>query len=219
MLICAKIKNNFIPLPKHLEIQQPSFKIVLWHITEPLSFFENKMTNWGDDYAHIKAENRKLQYAASRYATSLLTFDTDASQIKKDEYRRPFLQNPNQHISISHDGNWAASAIGNEKIGVDVFCIQDKVLKIAHKFLSPHEQEILATKINSTQDKTIYYSILWSIKESVFKWMRLQNIEFITEIIITELNENHALINTKKHGVISVNYIIENNICLSWVTK
>ncbi|MEN9523201.1 MAG: hypothetical protein RL065_1578 [Bacteroidota bacterium] len=218
MLICAKIKNNFNPLPKQLEIEQPNFKIVLWHITEPLSFFENKLIHWSDEYHHIKAETRKLQFAASRYALSLLTNTNDASQIQKDEFKRPYLANSSQHISISHDGNWAMVAIGENKIGVDVFCIQDKVLKIAHKFSSIEEQAILSKKIMSETDKTIYYSILWSIKESVFKWMRLQNIEFISEIILHEIHDNYALISTKKYGSIKVNYTINDKICLSWIS-
>lgn len=217
MLICAKIKNNFNPLPKQLEIEQPNFKIVLWHITEPLSFFENELNNWSDEYHNIKAETRKLQFAASRYALSLLTTNNDASQIQKDEFKRPYLANSNQHISISHDGNWAAAAIGENRIGVDVFCIQNKVLKIVHKFSSTEEQAILSNKIISETDKIIYFSILWSIKESVFKWMRLQNIEFITEIILTEIHENYAIISTKKYGSIKVNYEIDDEICLSWI--
>ncbi|MFM2226024.1 MAG: hypothetical protein RJA07_2226 [Bacteroidota bacterium] len=206
-------------MPKHLEIEQSTFKIVLWYITEPLSFFENIMTNWGDDYVKIKAENRKLQYAASRYATSLLTFNNDASQIKKGEFNRPFLQNPNEHISISHDGNWAAVAIGKQQVGVDVFCMQARVLRIADKFINADEKIILEQNIQSEPDKILYYSLLWSIKEAVFKWMQLQNIEFKTDIVLTELKPNRALIQTKIATDVEVNFRIENEFCLCWIAQ
>jgi 4'-phosphopantetheinyl transferase len=204
-------------LPIHYEIQQPNFKLVLWQITEPLTFFESKLQNWEDEYSLIKVEDRKLQYAASRYVASLITNNFTASQIIKNEYRQPFLINSDLKISISHDENWAVVAIGNQQVGVDVFCVTKKVLRIADRFMNATEKGYLSTKIKNEADRIEYYSLLWSIKETVFKWMQLQKVEFRTDIILIELSSQKAIIKTVLQTNIEVQIKIEPNFILTWI--
>jgi phosphopantetheinyl transferase len=204
-------------LPIHYQIQQPNFKLVLWQITEPIIFFESKLQNWSAEYMLIKVENRKLQYAASRYVASLLTNNTDASQIIKNQHRQPFLSNSDLKISISHDENWAAVAIGNQQIGIDIFCSTDKVIRIADRFIHDSEKKYLATFITHDSEIIEYYSLLWSIKETVFKWMQVQQVEFKTDIILVELHPDKAIINTSKNGLVEVTIKIEPHFILTWI--
>jgi 4'-phosphopantetheinyl transferase len=67
-------------------------------------------------------------------------------------------------ISISHSFGFSTIAISNEPIGIDIEIAKEKVLKIAPRFLDVSHLEGL-----SVEDQIKKATIVWGIKESVFK--------------------------------------------------
>ena len=44
-------------MPQHLEIKTAYSHLMVWKITEPIIFFEEKLSNWQNDFHQIKCYN------------------------------------------------------------------------------------------------------------------------------------------------------------------
>lgn len=78
--------------------------------------------------------------------------------------REPFLSPNDFQVSITHSFPFAAIAISNNKIGIDMEKFNPKILRIEHKFVYPNEVEFFAEA-----DKIEYLTVIWSVKESLYK--------------------------------------------------
>ncbi len=188
-------------------------KMGVWHITETEDFFlqqvplQKEITHW----------HKRLQHLAGRYLLKELYPDFPLDLIKIADTRKPFLENEAYHFSISHCGDYAAVIISKEyRVGVDVELVNDKIEKIIHKFLSRQEKTLLhPNDINTTA------TLLWSVKESVYKWKGSGGVDFIKHINIQSIEEKqdegvvHCLFN--KEIPLQVHYLHFNNNFLTWL--
>ncbi|MDI9310915.1 MAG: hypothetical protein QM535_11930 [Limnohabitans sp.] len=98
------------------------------------------------------------------------------------------------HISISHSGEFSAIAISDEKIGIDLEKVKDKVLKIAPRFMDISHLEGL-----SIEDKIRKSTVIWGIKESIFKIKNKVGISFPDHIFENEFSLNDKKCLAKLH--------------------
>lgn len=77
---------------------------------------------------------------------------------------QPFLEDNSAHISITHAFPFAAIAISQKKIGIDLEKISTRILQIIDKFVYENERLYIPE-----HQQEIYYTIIWSIKESLYK--------------------------------------------------
>jgi phosphopantetheinyl transferase len=188
-------------------------KMGVWHITETEDFFlqqvplQKEITHW----------HKRLQHLAGRYLLKELYPDFPLDLIKIADTRKPFLENEAYHFSISHCGDYAAVIVSKEyRVGVDVELVNDKIEKIIHKFLSRQEKILLPPNdINTTA------TLLWSVKESVYKWKGSGGVDFIKHINIQSIEAKqdegvvHCLFN--KEIPLQVHYLHFNNNFLTWL--
>lgn len=199
----------------------PFTKLGVWHITEPESFFINKVPLQRE----ITHPHKRLQHLAGRFLLKELYPDFPYELIKIADTRKPFLENEAYHFSISHCGDYAAVMVSTEnRVGVDIEKITGKVEKIKHKFLSTAEQNLV--DILAKGNDELYKSFLivaWSTKESLFKWYGDGEVDFIDHLHIEKINakENEGkidcAISKKATTQLQVHYLLFNNNCLSWV--
>ena len=188
-------------------------KMGVWHITETEDFFlqqvplQKEITHW----------RKRLQHLAGRFLLKELYPDFPLTLIKIADTRKPFLEDEAYHFSISHCGDYAAVIVSKEyRVGVDVELVNDKIEKIIHKFLSRQEKTLLhPNDINTTA------TLLWSVKESVYKWKGSGGVDFIKHINIQSIEEKqdegvvHCLFN--KEIPLQVHYLHFNNNFLTWL--
>lgn len=188
-------------------------KMGVWHITETEDFFlqqvplQKEITHW----------RKRLQHLAGRYLLKELYPDFPLTLIKIADTRKPFLEDEAYHFSISHCGDYAAVVVSKEyRVGVDVELVNEKIEKIIHKFLSRQEKKLLQPNdINTTA------TLLWSVKESVYKWKGSGGVDFIKHINIQSIEEKqdegvvHCLFN--KEIPLQVHYLHFNNNFLTWL--
>ena len=188
-------------------------KMGVWHITETEDFFlqqvplQKEITHW----------HKRLQHLAGRYLLKELYPGFPLELIKIADTRKPFLEDEAYHFSISHCGDYAAVVVSKAyRVGVDVELITDKVEKIIHKFLSKQEKKLLqADAVNKTA------TLLWSVKESVYKWKGSGGVDFIKHINIKSIEEKqdegvvHCIFN--KEIPLQIHYLYFNNNFLTWV--
>ena len=99
-----------------------------------------------------------------------------------DEFGKPHLKPQgcsikDLELSISHSHDFSAIVISEQKVGLDLEQLKDKTLKIAPRFM-----DILHLENLSTEDKIKKATVIWGIKESIFKLKNEVGISFADHI-------------------------------------
>ena len=81
------------------------------------------------------------------------------------------------HISISHSHEFSCICISTQSIGIDLEKRKEKTLKIAPRFMAISHLENL-----SESDKIAKATVIWGVKESVFKLKNEKGISFPNHI-------------------------------------
>ncbi|WP_395059049.1 4'-phosphopantetheinyl transferase family protein [Flavobacterium sp.] len=117
-----------------------------------------------------------------------------------DQDGKPHLKD-NQFISISHSSEFSTIAISDKPVGIDVELAKEKVLKIASRFMDISHLDGL-----SEEEQIRKATVVWGIKESVFKIKNEKGISFPDHIF-----ENPFLLSDKRATAkLSFNNLIES---------
>jgi len=166
-----------------------AFKLAVWKIEEQASFFEETI-HYVPQAVHA---GRRLQQLATRFLLKQLNKDFPIETIVTNESGKPFLPTQDLQFNLTHTTDLAAVIISDlNGVGIDAEKIDQRVLKIEHKFLNIEERESLKalTEIEKISRLTLY----WTIKEAVYKWWGRGGIDFANDILIE--SSNLALENT-----------------------
>ena len=194
-------------------------KIGVWHITEAENFFLQKVSL----QRSITHPHKRLQHLAGRHLLLDLFPNFPLPLIQIADTRKPFLADEAFHFSISHCGDFAAAVVSTQnRVGVDIEIPHPKVERIQHKFITLKEKNILE-KVKANDYHIL--TMAWSIKEAMFKWQGIGEVDFKKHIILkysnNSLHEGVVLCEFLKEQKISLNiqYKFFNNICLAWVIQ
>ncbi|MBJ7429629.1 MAG: 4'-phosphopantetheinyl transferase superfamily protein [Bacteroidia bacterium] len=159
-----------------ISIQNISSDIILgiWKITETKNDLINMLGNQLIDPSKPTnpAENVGLHWYASRILLQNL-FDADKIEIHKNEANKPtlFIDNEKYFISISHSYEYVGIMFSRtHEIGLDIEKIDERINRVSRKFLNENEQLFADSKLSKT--------LIWSAKESVYKWYGKKEIDF-----------------------------------------
>ena len=177
-----------MPLVYQQDINEGA-KIGVWQITESEDFF----SAFVKPQKEINHPFKKLQHLAARHLLTVLKKDIPVNEISVSITGKPFLEIKDCHFSISHCGQFAAAIVdNNQNVGVDIELPSLKIIAIKNKF-TDDEEVSLFTKFD--YDEIEMLTIIWSIKESMFKWYGLGAIDFKKHLKITSLRKkNNQLI-------------------------
>ena len=115
-----------------------------------------------------------------------------------DEFGKPHLKD-GKHISISHSHDFSVIVLSDVNIGVDLEILKDKTLKLAPRFMDVSHLENL-----NKEDQLIKATVVWGIKEAVFKLKNEIGISFKDHIF-----EDDFMLTDKK---CTVELRIENRV-------
>ena len=114
------------------------------------------------------------------------------NEIPNSEFQIPnnskFKTRNSKHISISHSHGFSVIVISTVNIGIDLEIIKEKALKLAPRFMDVSHLENL-----SHEDQIKKTTVIWGIKESVFKIKNIIGISFQDHIF-----ENNFTLEDKK---------------------
>ena len=186
------------------KIESEKITILVWEITETL----DEIIALGESIitSNYTSEKRKKEHLASRLLVNEIC---PTKTIIYNEFGAPELNN-GKHISISHSKELVAVIFSDKKTGLDIEQISEKSLRIASKFVS-EKNLIMLNKEKAT--------LIWCIKEAIYKWHQKGRVDFIKDIIIPEFF-------AKKHGKVTayfrgkklnLNYLKINNHYLVYV--
>ena len=148
-------------------------RLGVWKIEETEGFFKGNVPVHRD----VTHPHKRLQHLAGRFLLQFLFPDFPYELIQIADTRKPFLKDEKYHFSISHCGDYAAAIVSKDKrVGIDVELATEKISRIKDKYL--HEDEQVLFGITETAPDLQLLTVLWSVKESVFKWYGNGNVDF-----------------------------------------
>lgn len=158
-------------------------RLGVWKIEETEAFFKGNVPVHRD----VTHPRKRLQHLAGRFLLQYLFPDFPYEQIQIADTRKPFLPDERYHFSISHCGDYAAAIVSRtRRVGVDVEETEDRILRIKDKYLSPEEQELFIADPLYPDFRLL--TLLWSAKESVFKWYGEGEVDFRRHIRLSTLD-------------------------------
>ena len=166
------------------KIESEKITILVWEIKETLE--ELITLGKGINISNYTSEKRKKEHLASRLLVNEIY---PTKTIIYNEFGAPELNN-GKHISISHSKELVAVIFSNKKTGLDIEQISGKSLRLASKFVSARN----LIKLNKEKA-----TLIWCLKEAIYKWHQKGSVDFIKDIIIPELI-------SKKNGKATVNF-------------
>jgi phosphopantetheinyl transferase len=202
-------------MPLVRSIHNAEISMGLWNITEDHSFFEQ-----ASPYRAVASNpGQQLQQLASRMVLKVLQPSFPFDQIQLNPAGKPFLPSERQ-FSISHTRGFAAAIISPEiPVGIDIEFISPRVLKVEKKFLNHQEFALLAPL--SEQDRIVFSSLFWSIKETVYKCWGNGGVDFAEQIRIQSFAlQDHgtaAIQFGQSSAVHTVHYFREGDLWLSYM--
>ncbi len=141
-------------------------KLAVWKIHEEEDFFLQHVPL----QRSITHPHKRLQHLAGRYLLKYLFPDFPLKLIQIADTQKPFLEDEAYHFSISHCGNYAAVIVSNEeRVGIDIELVSEKVEKIRKKFLTETEWAEAMHHWNQPFEAVVnLLTLIWGCKEAVF---------------------------------------------------
>ena len=157
--------------------------LAIWSIQEPASFFETDVQL----AVPIANEERRIQHLAVRLLFKLMMPAADLNQLVMADNGKPYLIGLPFHFSFSHCKGYAACAVDDKPIGIDIEIIHPRILKVAHKFLNEKEKAMIADL--EQKDQFNQLAFLWAAKEAMYKKYEQLGIDFAKDFNILELTK------------------------------
>lgn len=192
-------------------------RLGVWKIEETEEFFKGNVPLHRD----VTHPHKRLQHLAGRFLLQFLFPDFPYELIQIADTRKPFLPDEQYHFSISHCGDYAAAIVSRKnRVGVDVEEPVGRILAIREKFLSEKEKkEWPVVNDGNGQQQT---TLLWSAKESVFKWYGDGAVDFRRHIQLSNQQAENKMIDCyfeKNNSALVIHYRLFDGLVLAWVVS
>lgn len=163
----------------HKEKIENTLHVGVWEITETELELRKGLDLSSDALTRLsqrKSEVHRKGYLAIRQLLKFFKIEPQMHQY--DLQGAPYLTD-GRFISISHTKNIAAVTLSSTPVGVDLEYYQEKIKKIASRFL--HEKEAIEIAKHSDIH---YLTKIWTAKEALYKAYKRAGIHFNTQLLI-----------------------------------
>jgi phosphopantetheinyl transferase len=197
-----------------------STRLGIWKIEETEEFFLSNVPLRQEVTHPLK----RLQHLAGRFLLQFLCPGFPYELIRIADTRKPYLPNEQYHFSISHCGDYAAAIVSSDqRVGVDIEIISEKVEKIKNKFLTQNEQLVFSlSSIDLVAIGAGLPTLLWSAKESVYKWFGDGGVDFRKHIQLEGLHDHDETIIghfAKTRQELIIHYRHLDHLILTWIVS
>jgi 4'-phosphopantetheinyl transferase EntD len=164
-------------------------------------------------------ENRKREWLTIRVLLKELL--GQEKEILYNSLGKPYLSDNSYHISISHTKGYAALIINREnEVAIDIEKITSKVENIRKRFVNEEEEKAL-----SQTNERIHLLLYWSAKESLFKRLNVENVDFKLHLhirsfdpVIGEWGDFEAYeTRTGNQNGFKIKYFVNENYVLTYI--
>ncbi len=159
-----------------LQHQDENSRWAVWKLEETLEDLLSSFPHSGkykQEIERFSSLHRRLEWCAVRVL--LYTMLGTEKEIRYQSNGKPYLADKSFSLSISHTKGYVAVILGrvNKEVGIDIEQYGERVHKVAHKFIRDDE-------LPGSYGGTDTWGLLlhWSAKESVFKCMNTEEVDF-----------------------------------------
>ncbi len=115
----------------------------------------------------IRIENKKKEkiiadYLCRKAVSEFESVSSECIVFEKNNYGKPFAKDVDIHFSISHSDGLVVCAVSKNEIGIDIEKIRPVKARLAEKFASESEKDVINSRINGLFE-------IWTLKEAYFK--------------------------------------------------
>ena len=156
-------------------------KLGVWKVEEDDAFFHNQLhvTDIEQNELDYLGIRKRKEWFSSRYLLHLLSEREIRGACLKDAFGKPYLENSDHHISISHSADYTAVIASTSVVGIDIQRIVSKIERIAPKFISDNE----VINIKDLSHIECMHTI-WGAKESMYKAYGKKELDFKKNIFV-----------------------------------
>jgi 4'-phosphopantetheinyl transferase len=200
----------------------PQLQIAVWHISEPLSFFEKQVAA----QRSIEHPQVKLRHLAARHLLLQLRPEFSLHNIVLAASGKPLVEDASFHFSLTHCADHAAAIVSAAgSVGIDLEKPGDRIFRIRHKFLSDSDQDRLLTGSGLSQlqegpGAASWLTRCWSAKESIFKWYGEPGVDFREHMRLEKVVPSQRVLQflfTPTGQIVQVSYELVQGMELTWV--
>lgn len=152
-----------MPLLKTIALNDYT-QLLVWKITETFDELFSSIALKDISLARVesmKAESHQKGFLSVRRL--LMDSGYTDFDLYYDEFGKPHLKD-GKHISISHSNGFSVIVLSDVNIGADLEILKEKTLLLAPRFM-----DIAHLKNLTKEEELIKATVVWGIKESVFK--------------------------------------------------
>jgi len=168
-------------------------QVVLWQLTETADELQQNFTATPDEwaeYAAIAHPQKQREWLAGRQAVQALVENNGLiyTGLTKDVFGKPHLRAANAELSFSHTTTHVAAAIHPTRpVGIDMERLNDKLRRVAQKFMSPEE-------LQHANNDLARLATYWCGKEALYKLHGTKKLRFREDIPIADFLDDAELL-------------------------
>lgn len=102
----------------------------------------------------------------------------ESSQVEYTKEGKPFLHDNPVYISLSHTAGYAACAVSNTGVGIDIQDMSEGNMNIMKRFYTTEEKEYITQAVTQKEKEKRFYEI-WCRKEAFIKVFGYQELQLI----------------------------------------
>ena len=190
--------------------------LAIWKMEETIEEISTLIDDCVDltSLSAMKSKTRILEKLATLCLLKVLTGKNQG--IKYHATGRPYLTDESWNISISHTKGYIVVIIDSKhEVGVDIEQISDKIKRVQSRIVSANEYI-------DPRHETEHLLLHWSAKETMFKIIEEDEINFITQLYIDpftveqEGTMHSKEFRTEKQKSFTIHYWIEKDFVLTY---
>ena len=169
--------------------QQGDLTVAVWKVdetVEQLRSMFHQFSVYEEGFARFSAEKRKQEWLAVRVLLKeMLGEEKSISYLPSG---KPYLEDGSMHVSFSHTHGYVAVALHpSAEVGVDIEQYGTRVQRVASRFIREDEKVSIASG-----DEIVGLLLHWSAKETMFKLMDDQGVDFIDHLRVFPFQQEES---------------------------
>lgn len=138
----------------------------IWEIQESDEYYRDNLHLFPQEVKELSqlSARKRTEWLASRYLLHALSGKLDRTPCLKDKYGKPYLDNSEYHISMSHSHNRVAVIASDDLCGIDIQIMVEKITRISKKFCTAEELAYI-----KPENQLKYFHFIWGAKECMYK--------------------------------------------------
>lgn len=172
--------------------------IAIWHASEYTAELESSLDRL-PDFSPVKSERRRRELICARILLKNLL--GNGLEINYEETGKPVLRGAAEKISVAHTADFVAVLIHPYcEAGIDIEVMNDRIKKIAPKYVSEEEYKTIVT----TNKENLYK--IWGAKEVAYKIFGKKGVDFKKDFLCYPFSDDKIKI---KHDAPGINKVYE----------